>query len=205
MQTIVSNVPITISGTIKASRALTSSRRITTSGARSLLRAMGRSLALLMLTASIPAAAQNLLLTLAAEPPSAATMATRDGATLGLTVAPGATVTVTRERGRDYRLQSGGGFFWTQVEEVPRDADSVTLTPTPRDDGSFEIMVAVLRKAGTEQQQYTSTVVARPGEWVRLLGPAQNTARSTRVYSTRELGGDAMYLQLVPAITNSYR
>lgn len=149
---------------------------------------------------SAPLSAQNLLLTLANEPPVAATIGTRAAANLALTVMPGATVTVARERGRDYRLQSGAGLFWTQVEEVPRDAESVTLTPRPLDDGSFEVTVAVLRKVAERRQRYLSTVIAPPGEWVRLLGPAENAERDLRVYSTRATGGDSLYLQIVPAL-----
>lgn len=156
-------------------------------------------LSLLALCSAAPAPAQNLLLTLASEPPAAGMASTRDLQRLSLTVMPGATVTVARAEGRDYRLRPGSGWVWTQVEEVPMDADSVALTPALREDGSIEVAVAVARKEGTRQQRYTSTVFAVPGEWVQLLGAAPMQPRDTRVYGTRELAGETLYLRVVLA------
>ena len=156
-------------------------------------------ISLLLLLPAASVMAQNLVLSLASQPPAAGLVSTRDTQSLSLIAMSGATVTVARSSGRDYTLRSGGGWYWTQVEEVPLNADSVALTPRLREDGSIEVAVAVSQKEGTRQQRFSSTVLAMPGEWVRLMGPADAQPRSTRVYGTRELAGETLYLRVEPA------
>ena len=121
-------------------------------------------------------------------------VSTRSVENLTLRALSGYPVSLSRSSGRDYQLQARGGFFWTQVQEVPLNAESVNLTPRLREDGTVEVSLAVARKEGDAMQSYSSTVLARPGEWVQLLGPARTEARSTKVYGTQQLGDDALFL-----------
>ena len=139
-------------------------------------------------------AAQNLVLTLASQPPTAGTISTRSPDQRSVTVAPGHSVSFARSTGRDYRLQASGGFAWTQVQEVPRDGESVRLTPSLREDGMIEVTVDQQRKSGTRTNSFRSTVIAQPGEWVSLIGAANTQPRNTKVYGTQGLSNDSLYL-----------
>ncbi len=151
-------------------------------------------LLLASLLATTSAAAQNLRLTLAAEPPNSGVISTRSAQDISLLVASGNRVSFARSSGRDYQLQAGG-FYWTQVQELPRDADAVALTPTLQEDGSVEVQMDVSRKADTRQQSYSSTVMAMPGEWVQLLGPASTAGKNVKTYGTRSASaGESLYL-----------
>lgn len=152
---------------------------------------------LALITPSI--AAQNLRLTLAAQPPAVGTISTRAANRLSLTTLSGHSVSFAREQGRDYTLQAGGGFSWTQVQEVPQDADVVSIKPVVNEDGSVEVSVDVARKQGTSQQSYRSTVLAQPGEWVQLFGPSPSTAaRGVKVYGTQQVSAESLYLLVEP-------
>ena len=140
------------------------------------------------------AAAHNLLLTLASQPPVTGTISTRSPQQRSVTVAPGHSVSFARASGRDYRLQASGGFAWTQVQQVPMDGESVVLTPVLRDDGVIEVTVDQQRKEGTQLNSFRSTVLAQPGEWVPLIGPADVQPRGSKVYGTQRLGDDSLYL-----------
>lgn len=137
---------------------------------------------------------QNLRLTLAAQPPTTGQISTRDPGNLSLTVMSGSRVSFAKASGRDYQLQASGGFFWTQVQELPRDADSIALAPTVKEDGSIEVLVDVSRKAADRAQSYSSTLLAQPGEWVQLLGPATQQPRGTKVYGTQTVSEDSLFL-----------
>ena len=141
-----------------------------------------------------PVWSQNLYLSLANQPPVSGQFSTRDQQNLSFTVMSGSTVSFARSNGRDYRLQAGGGFFWTQVQELPRDADSVMLAPTLQDDGSIQVVVHVPRKADQQQQSYSSTLVAQPGEWLQLLGPANQQPRGSTIYGTQTVAQDTLFL-----------
>lgn len=160
--------------------------------------ATAATLCLFALLLCLPARAQNLSLTLAGNPPSSGTISTAGAESLSFTVASGHRVSFARGSGRDYRLEAGGGFFWTQVQELPQDADAVTLTPVLREDGSIEVAVSVSRKADTRQQGFSSTLVAQPGEWLQLFGPAPQHSRGSKVYGTQTLSEDALYLLVEP-------
>jgi hypothetical protein len=146
----------------------------------------------------LPARAQNLSLTLAGNPPRAGTITTAGTESLSFTAASGHQVSFARGSGRDYRLEAAGGFFWTQVQELPRDADTVALTPVLLDDGSIEVAVSVSRKADTRQQRFSTTLIAQPGEWLQLFGPAPQHSRGSKVYGTQTLSEDSLYLLVEP-------
>ncbi|WP_439105564.1 hypothetical protein [Congregibacter sp.] len=97
------------------------------------------------------ALSQNLYLTLASQPPTSGVISTKDSDTLTLTTISGGRVSFARASGRDYELQARGGFFWTQVQEQPRDADSVALAPTVLEDGSIQVVVDVSQKLDRRQ------------------------------------------------------
>lgn len=164
------------------------------------MRSRSFSIAALLLALIAPSiAAQNLRLTLAAQPPAAGTISTRAANNLSLNTLSGHSVSFTRQRGRDYSLQAGGGLSWTQVQEVPQDADVVSIKPVVNEDGSVEVSVDVARKEGTSQQSYRSTVLAQPGEWVQLFGPSQSTAaRGVKTYGTQQVSGESLYLLVEP-------
>lgn len=137
---------------------------------------------------------QNLRLTLASQPPTSGQISTRETSSLSLTVMSGSRVSFAKASGRDYQLQASGGFFWTQVQELPRDAQSIALTPTQQEDGSIEVQVEVSRKASDRLQSYRSTLLAQPGEWLQLLGPAAQQPRGTKVYGTKTVSEDSLFL-----------
>jgi hypothetical protein len=146
----------------------------------------------------LSAAAQNLNLTLAEAPAVSGEVSTRDDDGLTLSVISGQRVSFARSSGRDYQLQAGAGLFWSQVQEVPRDADAIALTPVVLEDGSVEVLVEVSRKSADRQQRYISTLLAQSGEWLRLLGPAAQPSRDTKVYGTQSLTEDSLYLLVEP-------
>jgi hypothetical protein len=142
--------------------------------------------------------AQNLTLTLASTPPSSGIVSTGGARNVSLNVLSGHQVSFARSSGRDYRLEAAGGFYWTQVQELPRDSDAVALTPLVREDGSIEVAVDVSRKADSRQQSFRTTLLAQPGEWLQLFGPAPQSDRATRVYGTQSQSGDSLYLLIEP-------
>lgn len=143
---------------------------------------------------STPAWTQNLRLTLAAQPASAGVVSTRDGDNVTITVMSGSQVSFAQSSGRDYQLEASGGFFWTQVQELPRDAESIVLAPTLNDDGSIEVLVDVAQKTDRRLQNYRSTVVAQAGEWLQLLGPDYVQSRGTKVYGTQAAARETLFL-----------
>lgn len=142
--------------------------------------------------------AAKLRLTLASQPPGIGTISTRSVENLSLVATPGNRVSFARQSGRDYRLEASGGFFWTQVQELPQQMDGVSMTPELRDDGSIEVKVELTRKNGTRQHSYSSSITAQPGEWVQLYGPAQSQSRGTSVYGTQRAGEDSLWLLVEP-------
>lgn len=153
-------------------------------------------LCVLLSGVALPTNAQNLLLTLTTEPPQANVISTRSVDTQSVITAPGNRVSFARSSGRDYQLEASGGFFWTQVQEVPMESDFVALTPVAREDG-YEVTVEISRKDGTRRQQYTSTILAQPGEWTQLFGPLPSSGGGT-TYGTQQLSNDALYLRIDP-------
>lgn len=165
-------------------------------------------LALLLLPTST-LSAQNLLLTLSSDLPNSGVISTRSVDALSVTVASGSSISLAQSSGRDYRLEASGGFYWTQVQELPRDVEAVTLSPVQLDDGNVEVLIERRSKAGDREQNYQSTVIATPGEWVQLFGPArpasssQSTVKTygtskpqTKIYGTKSAGGQSLYLKV---------
>ena len=108
----------------------------------------------------------------------------------------GQTVAFAREAGRELRLQGRRLLPWSLVQEVARDQDSVTVTPTLQDDGNVLVELDVAYKRGDARQRYRSTVIAPPGEWVRLLGSGPGSADGVRRLGTQDAGRDSLYLRV---------
>ncbi|MEM9758858.1 MAG: hypothetical protein AAF933_06475 [Pseudomonadota bacterium] len=126
-------------------------------------------------------------------------MSTRQANELSLVAAPGNTLSFARAEGREQRLVAGGGWFWTQVEDVPLNAESLEMTPRLLEDGNVEVSISVARKEGTGLQRFSSTVIAIPGEWTQLYGPSSAAAATTggaKVYGTQSVSGDSLYLRV---------
>jgi hypothetical protein len=160
--------------------------------------AIAATFCLFALLLCLPARAQNLSLTLAGDPPRAGTITTARADSVSFTVASGHQISFARGSGRDYRLEAGGGFSWTQVQELPQDVETVVLTPVLLEDGSIEVAVSVSRKADSRQQSFSSTLIAQPGEWLQLFGPAPQQARRSKVYGTQALSGNSLFLLVEP-------
>ncbi len=141
------------------------------------------------------AAPGNIRITFASQVPQAGVISTRSQAATELLVQSGQLVRLARQSGRDYQLRAGG-FYWTQVQEIPANAESVAVTPTLQDDGSVEVALEVAHKQGTRMQRYSSTLIAAPGEWLQLFGPAQTQSRGTTVYGTSQAAEDSLYLKV---------
>ena len=152
----------------------------------------------LLVTLSLGLGAQNLMLTLSSAPPTPGVISTRSARDQTLLVSSGNTVSLARASGRDYRLEASGGFFWTQVQEVPEDSESLEITPTLQDDGSIEVGLTVAQKNGTRVQRFSTSVVARPGEWTQLLGPDATAQRGVRTYGTTRVNADTLFLRVDP-------
>lgn len=147
---------------------------------------------------SVCVSAQNLNLTLADQLPQSGVVSTRTMDGLSLNAASGERVSFAKRSGRDYRLQASGGFFWTQVQELPRDASAVAITPTLQDDGSVRVALEVFQKAADRERSYSSTLIAQPGEWLQLMGTPASQQRGVKVYGTQQVAGDNLYLLVEP-------
>ena len=142
------------------------------------------------------APAQDFLLTLASEPQNRSTISTRSGQTLTLRVSNGETLSFARSRGRDTRLESSGGFFWTQVQEVPRDAETIRLTPSRASDGSVSLAIARTEKRGDRTQSISTTVRSRRDEWTLIYGTLAAGGPGVTSYGTRRGTGESLYVRL---------
>jgi hypothetical protein len=157
-------------------------------------------LALLLAGTTAPGAAQarDLTLRLSTAPPVSGVVSTRRDADLSLAVRSGDTVRFMREEGREERLAGGAVFPWVSVQSVPRDSDSVILTPTLEADGSVRVAVDVAIRRDDSVTRYSSTVTADPGEWVRLFGAGPEVPRGVKRYGTASLGQDSLFLRVDP-------
>lgn len=140
--------------------------------------------------------AEELLLTLAPQPEIENTVSTRSLRSLSLSVSDGSSVSFARSDGRDFSLEARGGFFWTQVQQRPANAESMTLTPTRQTDASFSVLVDRAIKQGDRQQSFRTTIVAKPGEWTQLYGPAASGSADTQIYATTTSTVDRLYLKI---------
>lgn len=146
-----------------------------------------------------PVSAQNLLLSLSSDVPDPGVISTRKVDALTVSVRSGSTVSFAESSGRDYRLEASGGFYWTQVQELARDAEAVTLKPVLLDDGDVEVLVERRSKEADREQSYQSTVVATPGEWLQLIGPAslaKHAKPAVKTYGTQRAAGKSLYLMV---------
>lgn len=141
--------------------------------------------------------ARNLAIELAPRPVSPSTLATR-AEPLRLLVRSGAVVHFTRQSGRDYRLRAGNGLTWAQIEEIPRNAESLSLRPRLLEDGRIEVTVDLQRKREEEQRGFRSTLLLNPGEWQQLYGPVSTAPRDVRSYRTPESAEESLFLRVEP-------
>jgi len=117
-----------------------------------------------------------LLLTFASGPPPDTTYSTQ--AVTSLTAVDGRRVVLARSRGTGYQTQPSGVLWpWTQVQEIPRDAMHLAITPTRQGD---EVILDIQfnSRKGDEAVLYASTVKGRLGHWIPLVQPA-NTVNFT--------------------------
>ena len=103
-----------------------------------------------------------------------------------LSVMSGRTVTLQQNSGTDFRLQGGEySWAWTQVQQVPRNATALVLTPVLSEDGTSVVLeVNVSRKQGDDLVVYTSTVNGSIDEWLPLL--QSNTQQASRNTSANQ-------------------
>jgi len=151
-----------------------------------------------VLLVSAGTVAQNMTLTLSAAPPTPGLISTRNTNDQTMLVLSGHTVSLARASGSDYRLEARGGFYWTQVQEVPRDSESLEISPILREDGTIEVSLHVMHKNGTQMRHYSTTLVAQPGEWTQILGPVEDAKRGVRTYGTKKANAESLYLRIQP-------
>jgi len=142
-----------------------------------------------------PAHAQVISLSLASRPVQSGVISTAQNDERSFRVLSGGTLRFSRARGRDSRLVAAGGFSWTQVEDVPRDAESLELTPVLTDDGQVNVRAVVTRKEGDVEQTLDTRVLVTPGDWAPLYEPAGASTPGRRVYGSAPLG-DSLYLRV---------
>lgn len=161
--------------------------------------------AALLLFVMQAASAQNLTLTVSAAPPVRGVVSTASRDDRRLVVASGQTVSLTRSSGIEQRRRAGGGWFWTQIEDVPRNAEHITVTPRLREDGSIEARIEVLRKEGSRENRFSSVLMLQSGEWTELFSSgagagagSATSPRGTKTYGTATTAGDSLYLRVDP-------
>lgn len=148
-------------------------------------------LLILLLLVSLPVSAQDMLTLTFSDRPAGTvkTYGTRNQEQPPtLSVTSGQTVTLQQNSGTDYQLQGGQySWAWTQVQQVPRNATGLVLTPVLAEDGDTVVLeVNVSRKQGEDLVAYTSTVSGRLGEWLPLL--QSNDQRTTSTHQTWSAG-----------------
>ena len=137
----------------------------------------------LLLSHGSPAWAQDLLLlTFASGLPSDKTYSTQ--AVTSLTTVDGRRVVLARSAGTDYETRASRGLWsWTQVQQTPRDATHLTVTPT-RQGGDVVLDIQYSSRKADEAILYSSTVKGRLGQWIPLLQPADTADSGGNHYST---------------------
>jgi hypothetical protein len=145
--------------------------------------------------------AQNLTLTVSATPPGRNMISTAGRNDRALVVASGQTVSLVRESGLEQRRRANGGWFWTQIEDVPRDAERLVVTPRLLEDGSIEASIESLRREGTRLQSFRTVLSLQAGEWTELFSAGTGAAPDPgggRTYGTAAAAGEALYLRIDP-------
>lgn len=99
-----------------------------------------------------------------------------------LSVVDGQRVTLQKFSGSDYRLQAAPlSRAATQVQEIARDATTVSVMPQLQGD-AVTVEVSYHLREGTESVPYSSTVRGELGEWIPLLQHAAPGADGSRTY-----------------------
>ncbi len=99
-----------------------------------------------------------------------------------LSVVDGQRVTVQKFSGQDYQLQAAPfARTPTQVQQIARDATTVSVLPTLEGDRvSMEVSYHV--RVGDESVSYSSNVQGEIGQWIPLLGQSEAVATDSRIY-----------------------
>lgn len=160
------------------------------------LLAIGLTIISTLVTAQQGSTPTNVSILLASGLPHAGVLSTGSREPASLIVQSGQTIALAQSSGHDYHLSAGSGLYWTQVQQVPANRESLVMTPTLQADGAVQVVVDIARKQGSGVQRYSVTVVAQPGEWVQLLGAG--ASEGSRVYSTRQASDDSLYLKVEP-------
>ena len=141
-------------------------------------------LTVLLLSHGSEARAQDLLrLTFTSGPVSGTSYSTQ--AVTTLTTLDDRRVILARSAGTDYQTQSSRGFWsWTEVQQVPREATYLAITPTRQGD-DVVLDIQFESRKGNDAIRYSSTVKGRLGQWIPLLQPSDHVdAAGDRHYST---------------------
>jgi hypothetical protein len=108
-----------------------------------------------------------------------------------LRVLAGNTVKLQSQQGERYQAQAGG-WYWTQVQQVPAQANAVSITPQLQG-ANVSLEIAIYRQHNDRSSSYSTTVTGALGEWLQLLGPEHAAAPGTRVYSAGSSADSAQF------------
>lgn len=106
-----------------------------------------------------------------------------------LRVLAGNTVKLQSQQGDRYQAQAGA-WYWTQVQQLPAQANAVSITPQ-LDGDTVRLEVYIYRQHNDRNSTYSTTVTGVLGQWLQLLAPEAATTPGTRVYSAGSSGGTA--------------
>lgn len=102
-----------------------------------------------------------------------------------VSVSAGQQVVLQKSSGRDYRLQASEfGRAWTQVQQVPRNATAIAVTP--RLSGTEVLLeVTYSNVEGDEALNYSSSIKGELDSWIPLYqSAAASETEGARHYST---------------------
>jgi hypothetical protein len=108
-----------------------------------------------------------------------------------LRVLAGNTVKLQSRQGERYEAQAGG-WYWTQVQQVPAQANAVSITPQLEGE-NVSLDIVIYRQRNDRNSTYSTTVAGALGEWLQLLGPEHASAPGARVYSAGSTAGSAQF------------
>lgn len=95
----------------------------------------------------------------------------------------GERVLLQQQSGRDYQLQGTPlGRAWTQVQQVPRQATSLAVTPLVEGD-RVTLDIEYSRKEADDALEYSGRVNGALGEWIPLLQGGSQGATGVKTWS----------------------
>jgi len=130
-----------------------------------------------------------LVLTFSQSPaPTGRVYGTTTAATLPtLSVVDGQRVTLQKFSGEDYQLQAAPlARAPTQIQQVARDATTVSVLPQLEDD-RVTMEVSYHARVGDEFVSYSSTVQGELGQWIPLLQQSARDTADSRVYAAGDV------------------